>query len=290
MSLLSLNQFTILADGLDHPEGVAWGPDGNIYAGGEAGQIYRIGLDGRITELATTGGSILGVCVDGRSNVYACDFKNKAVMRISPAGAVSVYSDGARERKMTLPNYAVFDRAGNLFVSDSGGWHENNGCLFRIAPGGETSVVSTEVAAFPNGMALSPREDRLYIVLSNLPGVVKLSFAEDGSVGPPQPVVELPRSVPDGLAFDNLGGLYISCYAPDLIYHFSVDGRLEILVADEERTRIASPTNLAFVGAELSTLVAANYGGWHLIQTKSSIPGFRLPYPLVPERGVFSDQ
>jgi hypothetical protein len=29
--------------------------------------------------------------------------------------------------------------------------------------------------------------------------------------------------------------------------------------------------------------VAANYGGWHLIQTKTSIPGFRLPYPLVPE-------
>ena len=25
----------------DHPEAVAWGPDGNAYAGGEAGQLYR---------------------------------------------------------------------------------------------------------------------------------------------------------------------------------------------------------------------------------------------------------
>ena len=28
--------------GLDHPEGIAVGLDGTLYAGGEAGQIYRI--------------------------------------------------------------------------------------------------------------------------------------------------------------------------------------------------------------------------------------------------------
>ena len=30
--------------GLDHPECIAWGCDGYAYAGGEAGQIYRIDL------------------------------------------------------------------------------------------------------------------------------------------------------------------------------------------------------------------------------------------------------
>ena len=28
---------------LDHPEAVAWGPDGRVYAGGELGQLYRVG-------------------------------------------------------------------------------------------------------------------------------------------------------------------------------------------------------------------------------------------------------
>ena len=282
MSLLSLEEFKILAEGLDHPEGIAWDPDGHLYAGGEVGQIYRIRPSGEVTELATTGGSILGVCLDGRSNVYACDFQRRAVMRIDPQGTVSVYSDGSADRKMVLPNYAVFDRDGNLFVSDSGGWHENNGCVFRIAPGGETRVVATQPAAFPNGMALSPAGDSLYVVVSNLPGVVKLPIEKDGSLGAPQLVVELPRSVPDGLAFDIQCRLYISCYTPDRIYVLSAGGQLAVLVEDEERTLISSPTNLAFSGSDLLTLVAANYGCWHLIQTRMSVPGSPLQYPLLP--------
>ena len=35
---------TNLGHVLDHPEAVAWGPDGRIYAGGEDGQLYRLGL------------------------------------------------------------------------------------------------------------------------------------------------------------------------------------------------------------------------------------------------------
>jgi len=36
-----LEEFTILT-GVDHPETGAWGPAGAYYAGGEAGQVYRI--------------------------------------------------------------------------------------------------------------------------------------------------------------------------------------------------------------------------------------------------------
>ena len=36
---------SVLVDGLDHVEGIAWGLDGYCYAGGEAGQIYRIDVE-----------------------------------------------------------------------------------------------------------------------------------------------------------------------------------------------------------------------------------------------------
>jgi gluconolactonase len=180
---------------------------------------------------------------------------------------------------MSVPNYPVFDADGNLYVSDSGGWKENGGCLFRIRPDGETEVVGEGLEAFPNGMALHPDGSRLYVVLSNLPGVVSLALANDGTVGTPQTVVELPRHVPDGLAFDVAGNLYISCYTPDVIYRLSPEGDLSILAEDWESVTFATPTNIAFAGPERRTLVVASLSRWHLTKGEMPIAGARLQYP-----------
>src|SRR5215204_1114475 len=153
-SLMRIEDFAPFVDGLDHPEGVAAGPQGEVYAGGEAGQIYRIDLNGSSEQIATTGGFVLGLCLDGDGAIYACDLARSAVMRITPDGTVSTYSSGAPGRDMAVPNYPVFDAAGNLYVSDSGAWKENGGCLFRIRPGGKTDLVGEGLEAFPNGMAL----------------------------------------------------------------------------------------------------------------------------------------
>ena len=47
MTRIELASFGTVATGLDHPEGVTVGPDGLLYAGGEAGQVYRIGAGGK---------------------------------------------------------------------------------------------------------------------------------------------------------------------------------------------------------------------------------------------------
>ena len=279
MVLVDQKDVSIFADGLDHPECVAWGPDGFLYAGGEAGQIYRISLSGEVIEITSTSGFILGVTLDGFGNIYACDMKRRAVLRIDRDANISTFSEGTRDRAMIQPNFAVFDASGNLYVSDSGDWHGDNGCLFVVTPTGETRVASNHVRAFPNGMALSPDGEFLYVVLSNLPGVVRLPISKDGNFGSPQPVIELPGRVPDGLAFDRDDGLYISCYTPDVIYRLSSTGKLETVIEDSERTLIASPTNLCFAGADLSFMIVANLCGWHLIKFRGPVPGRALHYP-----------
>ena len=50
-------KLTNLGHFLDHPECVAWGPDKKIYAGGEAGQVYRFSLaDKEYDQFATVKG------------------------------------------------------------------------------------------------------------------------------------------------------------------------------------------------------------------------------------------
>ena len=80
---MRIDDFAPFVDGLDHPEGVTVGPDGTVYAGGEAGQIYRV-ESRRVSceQIATTGGFVLGLCLDGDGAIYACDLAHSAVMRI----------------------------------------------------------------------------------------------------------------------------------------------------------------------------------------------------------------
>lgn len=281
-SLIDPGSFVTLADNLDHPEGVAWGTDGYVYAGGEAGQIYRIHLEkGEKAEIANTGGFILGLCLDAHHNIYACDVRHRAVMRITQDGTVTTYSNGTSQRKMVNPNYPVFDRTGTLYVSDSGSWHGDNGCLFRIHPGGAAEIVSTAVKAFPNGMALHPDGRTLYIAMSTLPGVMKISLHDNGSVSAPELVVEMPRTIPDGLAFDAEHNLYISCYTPDTIYRLAPDGEMQVLVDDWESTAISSPANIAFAGDDLRTLVVSSLSRWHLAKAVMPVAGYPLHYPQI---------
>jgi gluconolactonase len=264
-----------LANGLDHPEGVCWSPAaGAVYAGGEAGQLYRFGLDGGPVETVATapGGFLLGMALDAAGAVYACDPNAGHVLRIAPDGGIEPYGD-----RVGYPNYPVFDRDGNLWVTDSGTWDEVSGGLVRIAPGGATERVAGPFR-FANGLAIGG--DHLYMVESQMPGVVRMRLAGGGF----EPVVELPRTVPDGLAFDAEGGLWIGCYQPNHIYRLAPDGELTLVVDDWTGEYVMSPTNLAFAGENLDVLVLASLCGWAVKAIDPGVHGAAPERPELPDR------
>lgn len=268
---------------LDHPESVAWGPDNRVYAGGEAGQVYRFGLaDKSLDQYAqASGGFILGLAHDADCNVYACDERLHRVHRITPKGVISVYSSGAAEQPMRLPNYPVFDDAGNLFVSDSGDWGAKNGFIWRVAPGGKTELWDRSANGFTNGMCLSEDGRALYVVESSPPLISKVEIRPDGSAGTRTVVVELPRQVPDGVALDTAGNLYIAMYTPNVIYRLTTKGKLETLYEDWQQLALFAPTNIAFGGQDMKTLFIASLGGWSIHAAQIDTPGLRVRYPKI---------
>ncbi|HEU4851883.1 MAG TPA: hypothetical protein VFT37_06990 [Telluria sp.] len=70
-----------------------------------------------------------GVAVDASGNVFAADFYNQTIRKISPAGEVSTYAGAAElygrvdgtlnNARFTYPTGIAFDKAGNLYVADS---------------------------------------------------------------------------------------------------------------------------------------------------------------------------
>jgi gluconolactonase len=278
---------SVFVDGLDHPECVALGPDGYLYAGGEAGQLYRIDCQKQSFEqFATSGGWILGIALDREGNVYACDPKRSELLRISQAGDVIRISDGTLERPMKIPNYPVFDAYGNLFVSDSGSWPDGGGCVYRIDSKGKTTLWSKAAPQFTNGLAISPDARWLYVVESTLPGITRIEILDSGAPGEVELVILLPGTVPDGIAFDVAGNLYIGCYRPDRVYLLNVTGDLHIFADDYQGTLVAAPTNVAFGGPTLQTLYIASLARWHIGAAEVAIQGQPLNYPAPISVGV----
>ncbi len=166
--------------------------------------------------------SLLGLARDADANTYACDERSACVHRIAPDGKVSTYANGNAEQKMRLPNYPVFDDHGNLYVSDSGSW-------------AATGRLHLEGRSGRQGRDLGPAGERLHqwhvpvgrrqVALRRRILARRSSRASrsrrTGSAGRREVIVELPRQVPDGLAFDTAGDLYISLYNPNIVYRVS---------------------------------------------------------------------
>lgn len=278
---MELSAFSSIADGLDHPEGVTWGPDGGVVAGGEAGQVYRIEPGGPVEEVASTGGFMYGITVAGDGTVFACDYGNAAVQRVSPSGEIATWSTGTAGRPLRVPNFSAFDDAGNLYVTDSGNWGADDGVLFRVTPEGRTDVWSEAVPAFPNGCCLTAAGDALVVVESRARRLVRVPIEVDGTAGAPATLVDLGGSQPDGVALAADGTLLIGCYRPDRIWRVDPDGRASVLVEDPDGVVLNQPANIAFYGAALDRIVVSSLGGWSLQSADAGLTGLPLRMPVV---------
>src|SRR5579859_1409128 len=139
--------------GLDHPEGVAVGRDGTLYAGGETGQVYSISADGtEVKTLGSTGGFCLGITLDPQENIYICDCARRSLIKMTQAGAITVVADSIGGRGFANPNFSVFDANNNLYFSDSGEWKRAGGVVYRLSAEGSLKVFAPGPFHFANGL------------------------------------------------------------------------------------------------------------------------------------------
>jgi gluconolactonase len=242
--VIPIERFEVFATGLDHPECVAFDREGNLWAGGEAGQIYRIDPTGRVETIAALGGFTGGIAVSPTGEVFVCN-PSMGVVRVSPNGSHEVFASHAGEHKLLTPNYAVFDRTGRMYVTDSGQWKKRNGALTRFNPDGTGEVIAGPFG-YANGLALSADERTLYMVESDTNSVFRFDIGTDGSIGPVHCFVEQAGRLPDGLALDEVGNLYVSSYASDDIHRVTPTGVKTLFAYDHFAILLSRPTNMAF--------------------------------------------
>ena len=275
----NIHQIEIVQAGVDHPECVNFGPDGRLYAGGYAGQVYVMSPPKfELRHLGRTEGVLGGVAVDGNHNVYVCNGTKRNVLRVSQKGEFSIYCDRASDGPTLYPNYGLFDANGNYYFSDSGDFWKPNGRLIRVKPDGRAESLLGGNWHFPNGLALSPRDDAVFMIESTADDIIRVPINTDGNFGMPEIFVRLQGNVLDGLAFSESGNLYVSCYYPNRVFLVSSDRNVELLIEDASGDILNQPTNIAFE-PKGTRLFVASLGGERIGALDVGERGAPLHYP-----------
>lgn len=166
----------------------------------------------------------------------------------NPDGSFDTITFGDNAR---VPNALTFDKAGNLYVSDS-----FQGAIFRIANPGAcpaTCVVETwahdpllATAGFPpfgaNGLVFNADESALFIANTGDDRILKVNPASKA-------VTAFAESIngADGIAFDRLGRLWVAANQNDEVVALNANGRVVARLGSFEGIgRDGAPRGLLF--------------------------------------------
>ena len=178
---------TILADGLQFPEGPVAMRDGSIvFVEMRAGRISRLSPDGQLSVVCDSGGGPNGAAIGPDGALYVCnnggsayvegqftatgpsaDYVGGSIQRVDlHTGDTTVLFEHCNGHRLSSPNDLVFDRQGGYYFTDFGkkkARSRDNGGLYYVDPGGlRISEVAYPIQA-ANGVGLSPDEATVYV-------------------------------------------------------------------------------------------------------------------------------
>ena len=257
LTLFEAETVTEVARGLQFTEGPLWDPRGFFYfADVRASMLYKltVGLSPHPVR-STRGGS--GLTFDGQGCLVQCEGAARRVTRWCPeTERLDVIADFAEGHRLNRPNDVVCSEDGTIYFSDPDKMlpvkdREVEAGVWRLRPeGGIEQIVKCE---FPNGLAFSPDERRMYVANTRFQKYLHaVDFHENGEVSRQSIFADMSHGVgagvPDGVKVDVEGNVY--CTGPGGIWAFTPNGQH---VATQPFP--TTPANMAFGGQDMRTLL-----------------------------------
>ncbi|HSC66150.1 MAG TPA: SMP-30/gluconolactonase/LRE family protein [Cellvibrio sp.] len=230
-----------------------------VFTNGFSSRIQKLDASGAVTTAIEDSGSN-GLAVDGNGLLVAGTHKYKSLSRFNPVtGERSSVADQYNGNVFNSPNDIAIAKDGTIYFTDPAfqrdaapGGQEKTG-VYRVAVDGTVTLVDDTISN-PNGIALSPAEDVLYVNGGGEQGLLRAYPVVNGV---PQTGKDLVTglTIPDGMAIDCKGNIYLTEHIARQLRVYTPAGE-QIAQA----TTDANLTNAAFGGADGKTLYLTGAG------------------------------
>ena len=276
-SIFVESEWQLVGSGFDFPEGPAWNDDGNLYVsncyGDWIAKITDDTIDTLVLKSDSTFQNTNGLYF-ANNFIYACDFGLGKILKISPKGNVTELISGYDGEKFNRPNDLIVLKNDNIYFTDpkSYGTDKLDGRLFFYNSNQNKIYLAEDSLAFPNGIAISPIDQKLYVCESAKNQIVRFEITENGLPVNKQKFIELPGGDPDGLDFDVEGNLYVAHFGTGSVFVISPAGKIK----EKIKTPGLKPSNLEFGDSDLKTLYLTEDETNSVYKIRVRIPGFKL--------------
>ncbi len=191
-----------------------------------------------------------GLAFDPQNRLLIATQSGRALSRLEASGTVIVLADSFEGALFNAPNDLAVHTNGDVYFTDPPFGLDpalsEIGCsgIYRLTPGGNlTQFGCNTIETRPNGIALSPNQDLLYVTFSISGEILTWTIAADGSVGE-MDTFTTTVGVADGMVIDAEGNLFVTSAAG--IEVFAPDGtRWGVIEIPEQATNctLGGPDN-----------------------------------------------
>ncbi|HUE80505.1 MAG TPA: SMP-30/gluconolactonase/LRE family protein [Pyrinomonadaceae bacterium] len=251
----------MIASGFEFVEGPVWHPDGYLlFVDFPQSRIMKWHPNEGISIHREPTNGANGLVIDREGNVLACETGPPGrISRTGHEGAPVPVAENYQGKRLNSPNDLTIGADGAIYFTDPvfSEAHERRGGLgfrgvYKIGPSQVITLLANDFE-WPNGIAISPDQQTLYVNDSARMHVRAFDIMTDGTVGNDRIFAELRpwaphiKGVPDGMEVDSIGNLYVT--GPGGVWVFNQDGKRLGIIATPE-----PPSNCAFGDEDMRTL------------------------------------